>query len=231
LIDVFTSAFLFFFRFWMRSRLDRVFCRGGASPLISSTPEQPVLLVANHVSWWDGFLLAEFQRTLLPAYSLRVAMDEIEYFKRPWMRWLGVIPLDRKNPLGFLGFLRLLKKHIAQVNDRRLCLLFFPQGELCSAHKRPLGFRRGAEIVAREISPCRILPVAIHMDWGTTPEPRAWISAGVPIDSSEMSLDGLELLVEQQLDSIQSFLSKAGERAPELAREAGFVPLACGRSG
>lgn len=168
---------------------------------------------------------------LLPGFSLRIAMDELEYSKRSWMRWLGVIPLDRKSPLGFLGFLRLLKQQIGQVNDGRICLLFFPQGELCPTHRRPLGFRRGAELVAREISPCTIVPVAIHMDWGSAPEPRAWLSAGTPFQSSELTIEDLERRVEEQLDSIQGFLSQAGERASERAREAGFVPLARGRTG
>ena len=60
---------LFFFRFWMRTRLEAVQARfeGAGDPVLQK--EQPVLLIANLVIWWDGFLLAEFQRAaVLPAW-------------------------------------------------------------------------------------------------------------------------------------------------------------------
>lgn len=142
-----------------------------------------------------------------------------------------MVPFNRANPLGFLQMLRCLKTLVVAHPDRRACVLYFPQGMLWPSHKRPLDFKRGVELLAREISPCSVLPVAIHMDWGSSPDPCAWISVTGPIDPTQLTCAELEAKVGAELDSLQGFLAESGEQSLERAGDAGFVRLACGRSG
>ncbi|MFP4624931.1 MAG: hypothetical protein ACLFRX_12175, partial [Gemmatimonadota bacterium] len=71
------AGFELVFRPWMRRRLDGIHVRGleGAAWIPG---ELPVLLLANHVSWWDGFLLREVHRSLRPDAPLHVVMSEAE---------------------------------------------------------------------------------------------------------------------------------------------------------
>jgi 1-acyl-sn-glycerol-3-phosphate acyltransferase len=176
--------------------------------------DDPVLLASNHVSWWDGFLLREVQRLLRPRAPICVPMTLREYERRPWLRWLGALPLQPGSIASVRRALRALAARRRQ--DPTTCFLFFPQGAIWPATRRPLGFQRGVEWLARTLAPVTVLPVAIHIEPLNRRVPTAFVSVGDPVVRSGAFLDVrvLEREVASQLDAIHAFLGRHGEASP-----------------
>lgn len=211
------AGFELVFRPWMRRRLDGIHVRGleGAAWIPG---ELPVLLLANHVSWWDGFLLREVHRSLRPDAPLHVVMSEAELRRIRVFQWMGAVPLST-GPLGARSLLRDMADHLARRPDA--VLGFFPQGRIGSAHRRPLGFRRGGAWLARQLAPLAVVPVGLHLEPLTRPGPAAFVSVGSPvIVRGTVDTERLEAMVTAEVDRILECTSRYGEDAPRLWRNA-----------
>lgn len=56
--------------------------------------DRPVLLVANHASWWDGFLLRHVVHALGRRPSQLTVMSAQELAKHPSLRSVGAVGVD-----------------------------------------------------------------------------------------------------------------------------------------
>jgi 1-acyl-sn-glycerol-3-phosphate acyltransferase len=196
------------FRPWMQRRLGGIHLAG----LDQSMPaDQPVILVANHVSWWDGFLVREVQRRLRPHGPLYTLMGSRQLGRNGFLRRLGVLELDAERPGALKGLLRRLDAERARRPD--LSVSMFPQGRIESAGRRPLGLRPGIAHVARRLAPATVLPVALRFEPLTTPGPHAFVSVGQPIPAAGLQLAALEEALTSQLDAIGALLDAYGEDA------------------
>jgi 1-acyl-sn-glycerol-3-phosphate acyltransferase len=215
------AAFESIFRPWMHRRIAALHVRGS---LRNIPRDRRVILAANHVSWWDAFLLRELHRkagTGLPIYTL-MRSDRLARF--PFFAGMGVIGLTRE-PSAVMHALRYLA-----ARRTAFWLSFFPQGRIWPSWKRSLGFRRGLEVFARELAPCTIVPVALHLEHLTTPAPSAFIGIGEPFhveSGAAISVSEIERSVEHILDDLADVLADHGE-------EAGVIwdsPVAISESG
>lgn len=217
------AGFELVFRPWMRRRLDGIHVRGVADT--RWLPDLPVLLVANHVSWWDGFLLREVHRELRPGAPLHVVMGEGELRRFPIFRWMGAVPLAE----GRLGARALLRDLRERVSERPDALIgFFPQGRIWPSHRRPLGFRPGVAWLADRLSPLAVVPVGLHLEPLTRPGPAAFVSVGTPmVVRDSVETPRVEAMVAAEVDALLAFTRRHGEAATERWREG--APLPSGR--
>ncbi|TVP43126.1 MAG: hypothetical protein EA350_14185 [Gemmatimonadales bacterium] len=209
------------FRPWLRRQLAGIHLAGvdDAAAAIQANPSAagaPVVFVANHTSWYDGFLLREVHRRLRPASPLRSIMLHAELSRSRTLRWIGGTSLDPDRPATLRGALR----ELDALRDQGVVISFFPQGRIFPATRRPLGFRPGVRLVLRRLAPVTVLPVAIHLEMGNLPRPTAWILAGTPEwipghrAGEGMTAVGAEALDERVgdlLDRIQGLLCAHGE--------------------
>ena len=177
--------------------------------------DRPLLLVANHMSWWDGFLMRPLQRALRPEDAFLTVMLEKELRLRPFLRLLGGIGLDPGSLASFRALLRFLEKERSE--SSRISVLYFPQGRIWPTHRRPLGFKGGVRLVARALAPVCALPVGLHLEAGNHPAPGAFLSVGSPrlIHDDELEPSEMEGAVEEELDAILDFLARHGEDVDE----------------
>jgi len=195
---------------WMRRRLSGVYlsCISDAVP----PPGLPILLVANHVSWWDGFLLREVHRRVRPAASFHVVMADAEYRRLPLFRWLGAVPLGA----GPLAARRLAWELERVCADGTAVIAYFPQGRIWPSYRRPLGFRRGGAWLAERLAPVVVLPVGLHLEPLNHLAPAAFVAVDHPILVRERVPHGLlEDRVAGALDRIHDLLDTHGEDAPD----------------
>lgn len=205
---------------FLASRIGGVHFHGPSTPI---PPDAPLLLVANHVSWWDGFLLRALQKRLRPDAPLHTVMLERELAKNPWFRLMGchgLVPGDRSS------WERVMDSIFAALRERPDgCVAFFPQGRIWPAQKRPLGFRKGIVQLAERLPRAVVLPVALRFEPLNTLSPHAFVTTGEPILAASMQDHRprrWEELVEAVLDRQAAHLDRHGEqagiRAPELPR-------------
>ncbi|HEX6372251.1 MAG TPA: lysophospholipid acyltransferase family protein [Longimicrobium sp.] len=201
-------AFELFFRPWRDARV-----RTRVAGLPRALPEGvPLLLAANHVSWWDPFTLREVQRALRPTAPFFTVMLEAELARRPFFRRLGVVGLDPASPASLRACIRQLRRLLDAHPDGSVC--FFPQGRIWPSFKRPLAFRPGIGLLARELAPLLVLPVGLHVEPLSATRPTVFASAGPLIVDSHLDPTELETAVEREADAILAFLSRHGENAP-----------------
>ncbi|HYH79930.1 MAG TPA: 1-acyl-sn-glycerol-3-phosphate acyltransferase [Longimicrobium sp.] len=203
------AAFELFLRPWQRRRLNAIRITGLPRGLRGDVP---LVLAANHASWWDTFTLRELHRLLRPRAPLYTLAKEEELRRVPYFRLTGAFGVDADRPRSVLAAVRFLRDRVRERRDATV--IFFPQGRIWPSHRRPLGFRRGIEAFVRPIAPCIVLPVAIHHEPGATPAPTVYVSAGAPVFvTRDLDHDLLECLVEAESDAILDFLSLHGEEA------------------
>ncbi|MEO7102179.1 MAG: lysophospholipid acyltransferase family protein [Gemmatimonadaceae bacterium] len=199
-------AFDMVFQPWMKRRLQL---------RIADLPQdldasEPVMLVANHVSWWDGFVLRAIQMRLRPSSALYTIALERELNQHSILRAIGGIGIEPDSPDSILRAVRQFQAKRRKLPDA--VFGYFPQGCITASFRRPLGFRRGVELFARAIAPVTIVPVAIHIEPGVCLAPTAFVSVGAPIHCVE-SVDHLllEREIHDLLDATYAFLAEHGE--------------------
>lgn len=201
-------AFEAFFRPWRDARV-----RTLVAGLPTDLPRDvPLLLAANHVSWWDPFTLREVQRALRPSAPFHTVMLQAELASRPFFRRMGVVGLDPASPASLRACIRQLRRLLDERRDASVC--YFPQGRIWPSFRRPLGFRPGLGLVARELAPLLILPMGLHVEPLNSTRSTVFVSAGAPVPvDGRLDLAGVETAVEREVDAILGFLSRHGEDA------------------
>lgn len=206
--------------FWRRRRL--------APTQVAGVPEsvpadRPLILIANHVSWWDGFLLRELQRSLRPGAPFHTVVLRRQLERHPILRRLGGIELDPGDRASVRRLLRGLARYRPTAPD--LVLSYFPQGRIWPATRRPLGFHRGIEAVRRALAPATLLPVAIRLEPLVDPRPTPFLWIGAPFAVSATdgpSAEDLEQAVTEGLDRIGTLLDMNGEGVLDHWPDPGF---------
>lgn len=201
------QSFEFVFRPWMRSRIAEIHLRGDLGKL---STEHPVIVIANHSSWWDAFLVRELHRGCKAPCPLFTLMDEDELARYPLFRRMGVLGMSAR-PNALRSVIRELE---AQAGP--FWLTIFAQGSIWPSWRRPLGFQRGLEFFSRALAPCTVVPVSLHLEAMTHAAPTAFVGIGEPIGieaGGSASAAAVEQRVENLLDTLISILADHGEDA------------------
>jgi 1-acyl-sn-glycerol-3-phosphate acyltransferase len=116
----------------------------------------PLLLVANHTNWWDGFLAHQVTRAL--GLHFQILMDAKGVAAYPVFKRFGAVPVRRGSAAGSVADLHAVGQNLRP----GVAVWIFPQGE-----RRPQGARvarceHGAAHLALARERVRIVPVAIR---------------------------------------------------------------------
>ncbi|MBI4952486.1 MAG: lysophospholipid acyltransferase family protein [Myxococcales bacterium] len=220
-------------RRYARRRLRRAFAGvwgNGLEAVRARAAETPLVVAANHVAWWDPFMVVLLDELLgTESYCL---MDAANLARLPFFGWLGAVPLERRDARTSLADLRAS----AALADRPGRLLWiFPQGALRRAHLRPLGLQQGVRILARDTG-LPVVPLALDYAFGEASRPLALASFGTPVTHAEAPggrfVPALEARMVAELERIEHEVARPGDLVggsstfvPLLGRGAGRLPL------
>ena len=206
--------FLKLTRPYVRRRLSRGldgFYADGVQQARDAARRQPLILVANHVGWWDSFLVVALDEALgTEGYAL---MDAESVRRLPFFARLGALPLDRSGASTSRAGLR---GAAAKLDRPGRALWIFPQGHHRPAHLRPLGFLGGVTLLARMVPEAAVVPIAIQYAWGEQPAPAAWAHLGAPIPAADADAARLERAVEDGLARIDAAVAGNKRAFPAL---------------
>jgi hypothetical protein len=106
----------------------------------------PVLIIANHFSWWDGFFIASLNRKIFQK-KFHVMMLEDQLKKNWFFRYTGAFSIRKSSK----DIIESLKYGIELLQNPNHLLTFFPQGKFESAHQSPLHFEKGLEWLLKNL--------------------------------------------------------------------------------
>lgn len=166
----------------------------------------PVLLVGNHVSWIDGFVIAS-----LSPRSITVLVNK-DYCDNPGQRWLAkrmnVIPIPSHGPKAQRAALEIMRKAL----DEGRTVGLFPEAQLTrSGVMNP--FLRGFEMILKDKPEVAVVPIGVAGLWGSIFSfeggvffkkwPKGWprrqigVSFGKPLPATIKAADLRQHVLEQ----------------------------------
>ncbi len=98
----------------------------------------PLLMVGNHVSWWDGFL-AQYINMELFRRKLHIMMLEEQLEKRMFLNKTGAYSIRK----GHRSALESIRYTAEILSDPAHMAVLFPQGSIHSTSDVPVRFERG----------------------------------------------------------------------------------------
>jgi len=174
-------------RFWSRAVLSLAGVRVRVSGSDRVDWTRPVVVVANHQSWFDVFALAAW----LPGKGRFVAKQElgsIPIFGRAW-KACGHISLDRSERARAIASLRSVAQRVQEEN---LAVILFPEGTR-STDGRMQPFKKGAFVLALDTG-APVVPIGITGSREVMPKGSFRIRSG-EIDiriGDPLSVEGLD---------------------------------------
>ncbi len=127
----------------------------------------PILLIGNHFSWWDGFFARHVNIKVFKR-QLHVMMDEEQLTKRRFLRRLGAFSIKKNSRSAIES----LNYAISVLEDSSNLLVLFPQGRFQSLHQHPLTFEKGWFRIIQKSQPnIQIVFMAALTDYFSSPRP------------------------------------------------------------
>lgn len=158
----------------LRKYFDRVYFRMRGEYTAEQRATLPMIIYANHSSWWDGYVVALVERLIkVDGYLM---MEEEQLRRYFFFAWAGCFSVDRHNTRSALHSLQYAAKLLKERPGRMVCL--FPQGNISPNDRRPLGFYNGATYLARLAHPALLYPLAIRIEYLAEQRPALFISLG-----------------------------------------------------
>ena len=100
--------------------------------------DKPVLVIGNHVSWWDGFWALHVNNKLWKK-RFHIMMLEEELRQRMFLNKGGAYSIKK----GTRGIVESLHYTTMLLNNPANIVVMFPQGEIRSMHEYPVKFEPG----------------------------------------------------------------------------------------
>ncbi len=135
----------------------------------------PTLVVANHTSWWDGFLSHQVSRVM--GASFRILMEAEHLARYNTFRRFGALPVERRDPHQAVRDLGMAVACLAP----RTMVWIYPQGRRRPAAEPLDALEHGAAwMIRRHGGPLRVVPVAFRYAFLSEQRPEAFVLLGEP---------------------------------------------------
>ena len=136
----------------------------------------PLLIYANHSSWWDG--LVAFQISREANLDSFLMMEEKQLRKLPLFRKLGAFSVVREKPREAIKSINYAAEILQKKTNRTVWI--FPQGEILPNDARPLQFYNGLAKIIEKAGNCCAVPVALRFEFAGEFKPDIFVKIGKP---------------------------------------------------
>lgn len=140
-------------------------------------PRGPILFVANHTNWWDGFLACLVTARL--GLDFQILMEAANLDRYPVFRRVGALPVRRDSAVRAWDDLAAATAHLRRPGT---ALWVFPQGARRPPAEPITATERGAaQIIAWHDAPLTLWPVAFRYAYLGEQLPEAFVWLGEPV--------------------------------------------------
>lgn len=172
----------------------------------------PLVVYANHSSWWDPMVSVLLAEQLLPGRAHYAPMDAEALKKYPILRRLGIFPVEMTTARGAAQFLRTSQA----VLESGGVVWITPQGRFADP-REPLTFKPGLGALAMRVPGLTLVPLAIEYTFWDERLPETLLRIGEPVQvAAEMSSEDATAVLAGALATVMSELKTAA-----MARDAG----------
>jgi 1-acyl-sn-glycerol-3-phosphate acyltransferase len=119
--------------------------------------ERPLIIYANHASWWDPMVFLVLKDEFFHNYSAFAPIESAMLERYQFFRRLGFFGVQRQTASGALEFLRTAE---AILQSRQNMLAITPQARFADIRERPLKFAPGLGHLATRLKHVRFVPFA-----------------------------------------------------------------------
>lgn len=214
-----------FFRYIVRGYFRRHFhaVRVSNAAAFTSLAPGPLIVYANHSSWWDPMVCVLLAQRCMPRRRHFAPMDADALERYSILKRIGIFGVEMKTARGAAQFLR---TGLAILKAGGV-LWITPQGRFADA-RDPLIFKPGmAALAARVKEGCTLLPLAIEYPFWDERLPEVLLHFGDPIHTGDTEPAALDERLRSGLaQAMDTLKEKAIARDPR-----GFDPLLKGSVG
>lgn len=151
----------------------------------------PVIIYANHSSWWDGLIAFQISNTL--KMDSFIMMEEKQLMKLSIFRKLGAFSVVREKPFEAIKSINYSAKLLEEKPGRALWI--FPQGEILNNDIRPIRFYKGITKIIEKVGECIIIPIAFRYEFLGAFKPEVFVKIG-EADNNENFENYITLLLD-----------------------------------
>ncbi len=128
---------------------------------------KPVLVIANHVSWWDGFWLIHLNLKILHR-KFHFMMLEDQLKKHWYFRYTGGYSVKKRSR----SIVESINYTTELLQNSQNMVFMFPQGEINSLYNNSMQFEKGIQrIIEQSPEEVQVLFVANMVDYFSNPKP------------------------------------------------------------
>jgi 1-acyl-sn-glycerol-3-phosphate acyltransferase len=188
-----SKPFLGFFRYIVRGYFKRHFravrVLGSERFIAAGQQNKPLIVYANHCSWWDPMVQVLLAAELMPKRNHYAPMDAAALERYRIFKHIGVFGVETKTTRGAAQFMRIG----LSVLEENGVLWVTPQGRFADAREHPVEFKPGlAALASRVKGSCTVLPLAIEYTFWNERLPEVLLLVGEAIDVEETTSEAIE---------------------------------------
>ncbi len=148
----------------------------------------PMLVIGNHISWWDGFWILRLNQKKFRR-RFYVMMLEDQLHENKFLSKLGAFSIRKKSR----DMIQSLNYASGILQNPGELLLLFPQGEIHSQYDVPVNFQKGwGRMLSKVKNPVQVLMVVHLLDYFSHPKPTLRQYVFSPEQTENFSCDQLE---------------------------------------
>ena len=147
---------------------------------------QPLILFANHASWWDPLTAMLLGQTILPEREHFAPMDETALAHYGVFRPMGFFPVDNASARG-AG--QLLRAGFQVLSRPGAVLWITPESQFQDVRKRPIVFRPGLGALMSRSGRLTCVPIAIEYVYWQERLPEILVNVGEPLEIADGTME------------------------------------------
>ncbi|MFH5924159.1 lysophospholipid acyltransferase family protein [Roseomonas xinghualingensis] len=203
LIGFFHRAFSHFFRRHMGA------LRMPPWGLPQDVAGRPLIVLANHPSWWDGVAFMLLPVRLFPDRRTFIPMEAAALAKYPFMRRIGVFGIE-PGPRGAVAFLRTAGEVLASPDAM---LWMNAPGRFQDVRERPVAIAPGVTRLPEIAPDAVVLPLALDYVLWTERRPEMLAAFGAPVEARELLALDRELREERIRQALTETMDRLAAEA------------------
>ncbi len=153
-----------FFKFYTIFKINRNFEKVTLQGTFNDR-KKPILILANHQSWWDGFWLNYFNEKITHR-KLYFMMLEEQLLKHRFFNNIGGFSIKKNSK----DAVRSLNYTIKLLENPKNAVFLFPQGEIQSVHTNYIHFEKGISRIINKCNDIQVLFVCNFIEYFSNPK-------------------------------------------------------------